>query len=356
MDLKDECLYCQQAELWDSLKTPPESENDYDICPDTHAAVSDDDRRKIAEELYTPLHPWQFRLLKLQPAPYLTEPLECQLFVANMIEESHYLKGVGLQSTGELVTYAAISYAWGKPVFSAKIRCNGIELPVTQTAYEALIYLRYTQGPRYVWIDAVCINQLDTEEKNEQVQVLMFRIFQRSIQIIGFIGQHPKYKRILRFLEYTSTRWHSTKFHTNDFRSHALSNSCKSLNHELLQQAVSFDACSIVQSAPYFRRNWIRQEFFAAGTKYKMFLQSGRYFFGLAAFCDIFDALDGATQIDSSIKNAAAIRCSRTLVDSLDEKNPRTLDMFRVWEYLLLETANYSKAPWTSIVYTLCTT
>lgn len=45
------------------------------------------------------------------------------------------------------------------------IRVNGFVLPVRLNLFEALIAIRKRTEPCFVWIDAICINQSDVDEK-----------------------------------------------------------------------------------------------------------------------------------------------------------------------------------------------
>ncbi|KAH8890228.1 HET-domain-containing protein [Thozetella sp. PMI_491] len=72
--------------------------------------------------------------------------------------------------------YTAVSYTWGDPTKTHKIRCNGKSLAVTETVYEALTNLgRLFEGAGtipMVWIDALCINQGHFGEREEQVKMM----------------------------------------------------------------------------------------------------------------------------------------------------------------------------------------
>jgi hypothetical protein len=43
-------------------------------------------------------------------------------------------------------------------------------------------------GTRYLWVDAICINQLDMVEKTEQVR-LMAHIYNQALLVIGWLGE-----------------------------------------------------------------------------------------------------------------------------------------------------------------------
>ena len=77
------------------------------------------------------------------------------------------------------LTYDTLSYVWGAGPATKAIRINGHERPVRENVYAALAKLRRETDSYFVWIDAVCINQADDEEKTHEVN-LMQRIFARS--------------------------------------------------------------------------------------------------------------------------------------------------------------------------------
>jgi hypothetical protein len=68
--------------------------------------------------------------------------------------------------------YFALSYTWGAPVSTHTIQVNGHSVPVRQNLYTALQYLRDENEPQVFWIDALCINQEDVPERNQQVQIM----------------------------------------------------------------------------------------------------------------------------------------------------------------------------------------
>ena len=65
--------------------------------------------------------------------------------------------------------YEALSYVWGVPSFTQPISLDGTTFNVTTNLEEALRYLRLPTEERILWIDAICINQSDIDERGEQV-------------------------------------------------------------------------------------------------------------------------------------------------------------------------------------------
>jgi hypothetical protein len=75
--------------------------------------------------------------------------------------------------------YDTVSYAWGNPELSKKVLVDGYTLPVTRNAESALRSMRLTEETRRVWIDSICIDQTNLEERAQQV-MLMGSIYEDS--------------------------------------------------------------------------------------------------------------------------------------------------------------------------------
>lgn len=71
----------------------------------------------------------------------------------------------------EDLEFDAVSYAWGTAPVSVAIKCNDAILYITPTVYEMLRHLSQSKPnpERPVWVDAICINQANAEEKAVQV-------------------------------------------------------------------------------------------------------------------------------------------------------------------------------------------
>ncbi|KAF2248538.1 HET-domain-containing protein, partial [Trematosphaeria pertusa] len=83
--------------------------------------------------------------------------------------------------------YEALSYVWGDPGAAEEIICNGQTREVTQNLQDALVRLRLRDEKRDIWVDALCINQADSTEKNHQIPLLSM-IFFRARQVIVWLG------------------------------------------------------------------------------------------------------------------------------------------------------------------------
>ncbi|KAH7310685.1 heterokaryon incompatibility protein-domain-containing protein [Stachybotrys elegans] len=68
--------------------------------------------------------------------------------------------------------YHALSYTWGDANDRREIILNGYVVTVTFNLYSALRRLRREEGTEVLWADAVCINQLDLDERAQQVGMM----------------------------------------------------------------------------------------------------------------------------------------------------------------------------------------
>ncbi|KAG4279125.1 hypothetical protein FPRO04_13703 [Fusarium proliferatum] len=82
--------------------------------------------------------------------------------------------------------YTALSYCWGANRREKKILLNGQEFPVTSNLAAAIQNLK--KKPGYYWIDAICIDQSNPEERGLQVS-LMKAVFNRAIEVIIWLGE-----------------------------------------------------------------------------------------------------------------------------------------------------------------------
>src|SRR5436305_11520234 len=60
-------------------------------------------------------------------------------------------------------------------------------MPVTENLLFALRHLRQSESPRVVWVDAICINQVQTTERNLQVQI-MDRVYSMAKNVVIWLG------------------------------------------------------------------------------------------------------------------------------------------------------------------------
>jgi hypothetical protein len=84
--------------------------------------------------------------------------------------------------------YYALSYCWGDANDTTELTCNGRSFPVTKNLYAALHRLRKKAQSQLVWADAICINQDDSLERNQQVSI-MEQIYLHASRVSIWVGR-----------------------------------------------------------------------------------------------------------------------------------------------------------------------
>jgi hypothetical protein len=86
-----------------------------------------------------------------------------------------------------VIPYEALSYTWGDTRKTNAIEVNGRSLGITANLHVALQHLRLDDEDRIMWIDAVCINQDNVEERGHHVKQ-MARIYQLAERVVIWLG------------------------------------------------------------------------------------------------------------------------------------------------------------------------
>jgi hypothetical protein len=85
----------------------------------------------------------------------------------------------------ELLSEPSFTESW----IPRTIFCDGKSMTIKPNLYNALLHLR-KHRPGVYWIDAVCINQVDSVERNAQVQI-MGRIYRSAAEVVVWLGDVP---------------------------------------------------------------------------------------------------------------------------------------------------------------------
>ncbi|KAF7885849.1 uncharacterized protein EAF02_004358 [Botrytis sinoallii] len=120
------------------------------------------------------------RVLQILPSPYSHSSINTTLVNATL---------------GESEPYEALSYCWGDASVKVPITVNGKKFDVTTNLFAAMQKLRKTDVNRRIWIDAICINQNDNDEKNTQVR-LMREIYQKTERCLVWLGEFRNAKPV----------------------------------------------------------------------------------------------------------------------------------------------------------------
>jgi hypothetical protein len=84
--------------------------------------------------------------------------------------------------------YDALSYVWGDSDNPQSIYIGKHDLSVNRNLYAALSRLRNFSLERIIWVDAICIDQKNTKEKEQQIR-LMPKIFSQANSVIVWLGE-----------------------------------------------------------------------------------------------------------------------------------------------------------------------
>lgn len=108
--------------------------------------------------------------------------------------------------------YKALSYTWGSPIYakkddpilSAGIMCNGQTFSVGLNLMDALEEIGNSGYQGYIWIDAICINQQDMDERHSQV-ILMGDIYAFASEVIVWLGKDTAFLSDVEWLQSRTT-------------------------------------------------------------------------------------------------------------------------------------------------------
>lgn len=200
--------------------------------------------------VYRPINPYQTRILCLHGDHGVPDSLlVCDLYAADILHPTY--EGLGVRSlNGEndrIEKYDALSYTWGSGENAEVMVCNGAKLPIGNGLSEALRALRRAQKQvRYLWVDAICINQSDNEEKSKQVWN-MLTIYEKATRVIAWLGAASS---------------------DMDNVLVAASSISRLISHDNILDFWDFwsicTGLTYLYTRPWFERIWIQQEIFAA--------------------------------------------------------------------------------------------
>lgn len=124
----------------------------------------------------------QIRLLRLLPegSDAATDIISCKICTFDVAQAP---------------PFSALSYAWGNTASEESIRMNDATYIVTTSLLDALRHLRryfthptsLSAAPDWIWIDALCVNQDDMDERANQVQ-LMASLYEQARNVISWLG------------------------------------------------------------------------------------------------------------------------------------------------------------------------
>lgn len=167
------------------------------------------------------------RLILLLPASSDNEEIRCRLIPTTLSECKDDISD----------HYTALSYVWGDDKYTRTIFVDEFSFSVSANLHLALRDLRDRERVLRLWADALCINQLDNDEKGEQISV-MGRIYAGALHTVIYLGSpDPETEKVL-----------------NAINPRQSDSTLQSLTVQQVQ------AASYILSRKWFRRVWVFQE------------------------------------------------------------------------------------------------
>lgn len=180
------------------------------------------------------------------------------------------------------IAYSCLSYEWGVDDVCCQIELNGSLFAVRRNLFDFFQCFQAQQagkGFNKLWIDAICINQLDIHERNHQVQQ-MKHIYSDASEVFIWLGLEadnsdqlfqllgdPRIFQAYRYLllpfikgEYTD----SERGLLNEFRISQPSPQCKNLVQQLSMNRTMWLPFVRLCQRSYWSRLWVVPEVFLA--------------------------------------------------------------------------------------------
>ncbi|KAI9642986.1 hypothetical protein NHQ30_008720 [Ciborinia camelliae] len=134
------------------------------------------------------------RFIILEPVKDSKDPLSCSI--------------VQCRRSAKNLEYCAVSYVWGEPEFSENLEIkhdgDASYLRITPIVEALLRRLRACNVRNHLWIDAICINQADKDEKAQQIPV-MGRIYEEAKVVHIWLGNNdPMTVKVFSFIRKAS--------------------------------------------------------------------------------------------------------------------------------------------------------
>jgi hypothetical protein len=173
---------------------------------------------------YHPLEDFNFRLLILEPG-------RMGSIITGRLQELNLVNPPA---------YYALSYVWGQEPLIHRAIINNGEKFIQPNLFHALQRIRPPDGKYPIWVDSLCINQLDSSERNMQVRQ-MATIYRNASGVLIWLGEEDSTSNLA--LDFVS------KITSGDFRW-----------GDSWWEQYGFTALAQILERAWFRRGWVLQE------------------------------------------------------------------------------------------------
>jgi hypothetical protein len=168
----------QTAPIGKTISGCPKKTNENEGAENSLSCLGYESRKNTPTAYYyssLPLGKGYIRLLRLIPDRDKTAAIRCELF------------NYSLESGRGDHLFEALSYVWGDPKETVPIYLHGSLFNATSNLHAALLRLRNHTMARIIWVDAICIDQGNTKEKQHQIQY-MAEIYGQAKSVVVWLG------------------------------------------------------------------------------------------------------------------------------------------------------------------------
>jgi hypothetical protein len=157
------------------------------------SVLTEPDKRKLPEYKYNPLQEDKdLRLLRLRPSSDDNNDIDAELAQFSFPDHNYGAENQRASDKAPKLSYEAVSWCWGreKPDQLLRIHENDkvYAFHISKNLKSALWALRKNDQVRHLWIDAICIDQKNPKERNEQVP-RMDRIYGHAESVCIWLGE-----------------------------------------------------------------------------------------------------------------------------------------------------------------------
>ena len=218
---------------------------------------------------YQPLDEFrnEIRLLTVQKVDYGLKAEDCVLDHTSSDGTAVVCCRIDHASLSQPPPYKGLSYCWGDRSNSCTIHLNGAEVQVTKNLKAAL---RELGGKESVclWVDALCINQYDLDERSRQV-LRMAEIYKKASETICWLGIEAADSSLafdlIQILSKVNNDSTSAQYEEALMRLYRPS--------ETHRYDAHWTAILLLFRRPYWKRVWITQEIVSSG---QVWIRCGR--------------------------------------------------------------------------------
>lgn len=202
-----------------------------------------EDVEKRMQHQYALLPPGYIRVLELHPGK-TGDVISFELHHVDLLRDHSF-------------AFEALSYEWKGKVGTVPVQCNQERLLITPKCKAALESLCREDETRMLWIDAICVNQEDTEERSSQVK-MMTQIYRIAKSVLMWLGEEKEHSE----LAFDSIPTFADIYNRyTGYRARAI------LFNAVGRPGDVADGWAELAARSYFQRAWIFQEMILAGSR-----------------------------------------------------------------------------------------